>query len=750
MKCPLAGGALVWGRVSSGICLLALAATGLAAGVSAGAILNNGVIEIGVWDYGNLIVEGGATSSQGVTAVGLRYLPGGPYESTAGGCLCEGWGVSYNGTVPGFASRDANEPQEPNLPAPLGSGNNMVLTSFTSTATTATSRVQVGVLDIVHDFYPAPGVPNLYRADVSVYNTAPYLLTDVRYRRAMDWDTEPTPFNEYVTIQTVTPVPAQLAYSSDNGFASPNPLTAAGAIWAVGPPTNPAFVDNGPTDHGAVFDFAFGDLLAGTWRNFTIFYGAAGTESDAYLALGAVSAEVWSLGQNFQNPASGTPATFIFAFNGVIGPPPQADFVWPADATSCTAVTFTPTNLVPQPSAGAIYQWNWGDGSSSTGNPGVHDFDGPGTYTVTLTVTDGFAVASVAHAVEIANCIPTLDVMCRIGPGFQATSTEYLATVVDPDGPVTVTWDLGDGTTATGVYVVHQYAVTGNYTVSVHVADLDGGDVSMVVECPGMKPANRPPVIHARRQWVAAPGQRVVVPVTVFDPDAGDILSTTGGIAPCGAPCFNRTTLEHTWTPGPADLGLHCGAFVVRDQDGASARVDVCIYVLQEPPDRDRDGVADEQDNCADIYNPNQADWDGDGKGDACSRLPTSAEVAAFVASRPATVPPTCLGPDTDQDHVPDMCDPDADGDGAAESVPAWATPDNCPHVPNPLQDDRDGDGVGDACDTTDGRETRETRATAGKGEVSPFSFTAETVAFGAAALVLVAFMALLVRRKGA
>lgn len=36
------------------------------------------------------------------------------------------------------------------------------------------------------------------------------------------------------------------------------------------------------------------------------------------------------------------------------------------------------------------------------------------------------------------------------------------------------------------------------------------------------------------------------------------------------------------------------------------------------PPDRDEDGVADEQDNCVDAPNPNQADSDADGIGDLC------------------------------------------------------------------------------------------------------------------------------------
>src|SRR4051794_36876377 len=58
--------------------------------------------------------------------------------------------------------------------------------------------------------------------------------------------------------------------------------------------------------------------------------------------------------------------------------------------------------------------------------------------------------------------------------------------------------------------------------------------------------------------------------------------------------------------------------------------------------DADGDGVADRDDNCPTVNNPNQADADGDGLGDVC---------------------------------------------------------DNCPNVANPDQTDSDGDGFGDACD---------------------------------------------------
>src|SRR5439155_8025961 len=69
------------------------------------AIIDNGVVQLGVHDVGNLNVSGGGPSSgTGTTFVGLRYLPTGA-EATAPGCLCEGWGVADAiSRVAGFAN----------------------------------------------------------------------------------------------------------------------------------------------------------------------------------------------------------------------------------------------------------------------------------------------------------------------------------------------------------------------------------------------------------------------------------------------------------------------------------------------------------------------------------------------------------------------------------------------------------------------------------------------------------------------
>ena len=125
----------------------------------------------------------------------------------------------------------------------------------------------------------------------------------------MDWDIEPTASSEYVTIQGGnTP---ELLFDSNDGLASANPLAGPSDLGHTG-----NFTDQGPDDHGALFDFGFGRVEAGQSVSFSIFYGAAANELDALAAIAAVHASAYSLAEPStpDGPTLGTPNTFVFAF----------------------------------------------------------------------------------------------------------------------------------------------------------------------------------------------------------------------------------------------------------------------------------------------------------------------------------------------------------------------------------------------------------------------------------------------------
>jgi hypothetical protein len=278
-------------------------------------VVTNGTVQLGVNREGHLNVPGGPPSSDsGTTFVGLRYIPTGN-EATAPGCLCEGWGVADAvSRVSGYANRAVDGVV------------NMTVESFRADPDRTVSQVRIGgTFRVTHDYHPSAS-QNLFEATVTIENISGSAV-DARYRRVMDWDVEPTPFSEFVTVVTIegSERAANVLFSSDDGFASANPLAGQTAILFTGDA-----VDSGPDDHGALFDFGFGDLAPGEKVTFNIYYGAAGSEDEADAALQAVRAEVYSYGQPStpDGPTLGKPSTFVFAFNkvgGVPAVPPDAD-----------------------------------------------------------------------------------------------------------------------------------------------------------------------------------------------------------------------------------------------------------------------------------------------------------------------------------------------------------------------------------------------------------------------------------------
>ena len=71
----------------------------------------------------------------------------------------------------------------------------------------------------------------------------------------------------------------------------------------------------------------------------------------------------------------------------------------------------------------------------------------------------------------------------------------------------------------------------------------------------------------------------------------------------------------------PTDAGLVDHLFLMF---GLVESIDPLFFLQRLPgqPDADSDGIADEYDNCPDVFNPGQADENGDGVGDVCEPIP--------------------------------------------------------------------------------------------------------------------------------
>ncbi len=124
------------------------------------------------------------------------------------------------------------------------------------------------------------------------------------------------------------------------------------------------------------------------------------------------------------------------------------------------------------------YQWDFGDGKSSTDKTKDHQFTQPGTYTVTLTVTNSLGVTDQATTtIEVAdpstNLPPTASIKASLSSGKAPLTVEFDGSAsTDPDGFVLgYVWDFDDGNSAGSVNPSNTFTKPGEYKVTLRALD---------------------------------------------------------------------------------------------------------------------------------------------------------------------------------------------------------------------------------------------------------------------------------------
>lgn len=314
----------------------------------------------------------------------------------------------------------------------------------------------------------------------------------------------------------------------------------------------------------------FGDGVDGTGAQAGHTYGAPGTYSvtltvlDDLGAVGTTTQEVVVVDEEISNQSP----TVAFSFD-----------------TDELAVSVDGSTSSDPDGEIVAHEWDFGDGSTGSGATATHTYSAPGTYTVTLVVTDDVgATASLAKDVTVVEGPPP-----NRSPLASFTHSTSELTVAfdgsgstDPDGSLTDwAWDFGDGSSGNGVTPSHTYARVGAYPVTLVVTDDDGATSrttrTVVVTTPGSPP----------------PAPQSPVPAFTVTPSGLTVhLDSATSVDPDG------TIVERTWFFGDGSTGtgvapVHAyddgGTYeitlLVVDDDGLAATVARSVTVVAPPVD---------------------------------------------------------------------------------------------------------------------------------------------------------------------
>jgi parallel beta-helix repeat protein len=220
------------------------------------------------------------------------------------------------------------------------------------------------------------------------------------------------------------------------------------------------------------------------------------------------------------------------------------------------------------------YRWTSSDGNATTQQNPTHTFSQPGTYNISLTVTDSNSDQdSASVSIQVNSPAAQLTASAGASPmtGHAPLDVQFTGSVTGGTSAYSYHWTFGDGGSSTAKNPSHTYAQPGTYTVTFTVTDSnslqDSTSLSIQVSSP-------------TAQLTASAGAN---PITGHAPlDVQFNGSVTGGTSP----------YSYQWTFGDggsstaknpshtyAQPGTYTATFTVTDSESRQSSASVAIQV---------------------------------------------------------------------------------------------------------------------------------------------------------------------------
>jgi PKD repeat protein len=117
------------------------------------------------------------------------------------------------------------------------------------------------------------------------------------------------------------------------------------------------------------------------------------------------------------------------------------------------------------------WSWDFGNGATSNQQHPITAYNQPGSYTVTLTVTNAYQQYTITKPGYI-NILAPLNADFSADTTFAWTGQTVTFTDLSTGNPETWFWDYGDGQTSQEQHPQHVYTQEGHYTISLTVTDI--------------------------------------------------------------------------------------------------------------------------------------------------------------------------------------------------------------------------------------------------------------------------------------